>query len=225
MRDMQVVLCACPEALSRKPWSLRLPAYTLKRFRSHRNGRIARRIAELQTRQSTESPSHEWLDSAQLPQSVKSVESLAGRAASSGFCLGSGPYRNCDWLATTEETPRPSLKHDHFVLEKFRFDGRWSIAIAIAIAIKYGMSSAAACIVAVSKRDPSMLRRTVDSLLAHTCVETYPNASISRHSYLYLYTRLRAHRHAYAFVDANRPSNAILYLAASGPATGAHLPF
>ena len=89
------------------------------------------------------------------------------------------------------------------MLEKFGFDGRWSIAIAIAIAIEYGMSSAAAWIAALSKHDPSTLRRTVDSLLAHTCVETCPNASLSRHSYLYLYTRLRTHRHAYALVDAN----------------------
>jgi hypothetical protein len=163
-----VSLCACPGALSRKLWSLSLHAYTLKRSRSHQTAKRQYRPQSCRIANTAEHRVPEPLVARLSPTACEicgATSPLLGEqpAASSGFCLGSGPYRNCDWLATTEETPRPSLNHDHFVLKKFGFDGRWSIAIAIAIAIKYGMSSAAAWIAAVSKRDPSTLRRTVEA--------------------------------------------------------------
>lgn len=116
-------------------------------------GRIAesqnRRIEESQTRQSDlpETPIPSTQSNCTLPEPVKSVESLAEsreeRAASSD-CSGSGPYHRFS-LARHRGVSSfivPS-KNDHLVLGKFRFDGRWSIAIAIAIAIKYRISSAA----------------------------------------------------------------------------------
>ena len=108
-----------------------------------------RRIEESQTRQSDlpETPIPSTQSNCTLPEPVKSVESLAEsreeRAASSD-CSGSGPYHRFS-LARHRRVSSfivPS-KNDHLVLGKFRFDGRWSIAIAIAIAIKYRISSAA----------------------------------------------------------------------------------
>jgi hypothetical protein len=63
---MQVVLSLCVPVRKPYPGSPGPFAYTPTRLNAPGLIETAESHSELQTRQSTESPSHEWLDSAQL---------------------------------------------------------------------------------------------------------------------------------------------------------------